>query len=186
MTNKVLIVDDDPNLLDGLSRALHREPYIVLTSTSCQEALKMLETTSVDVIISDQDMPEMPGTDFLKYSRAFSPNSIRMMLTGKATLDTAMEAVNTGGISRFFIKPCNPADLAHAIRQGIQQHRLTDAAFRLLQKNKRQSGMIRNLEKKYPNISKVERDADGAIVIDEFNGDVDRLIEEIDSSLKVN
>jgi two-component system probable response regulator PhcQ len=181
--HNILIVDDDPNLLDGLRRQLHREPYTIITSTSCREALECLRTTPVDVIISDQDMPLMSGAEFLKLSRALSPNSIRFMLTGKATLDNAIEAVNSGGISRFFIKPCKTADLVEAIRQGIKQHRLMEAAHRLLQKNKRQSGLLIKLEREYPNISKVERDSDGAIRIDEFNGDLDRLLKDIDDNL---
>ncbi len=183
MKHSILIVDDDQNLLNGLRRQLHREPYAILTSTSSREALEILKNTPIDVIISDQDMPMMSGTEFLRYSRALSPNSFRIMLTGKATLDNALEAINSGGISRFFIKPCKTDDLAEAIHQGIKQHRLMEAAHKLLQKNKRQSVVINKLEREHPNISKVERDSDGAILIDEFNGNLDQLLKDIADNL---
>jgi DNA-binding NtrC family response regulator len=85
----VLIVDDDPNLLDGMRRILRREPYTVLTSQTCREALDWLESTPIDLIISDQDMPGMSGTAFLKCVCEQHPCITRFMLTGKATLDNA-------------------------------------------------------------------------------------------------
>jgi two-component system, probable response regulator PhcQ len=184
MTNIVLIVDDDPNLLDSLRRALRREPYTVLTAQSSQEALGILESTPVDVIISDQNMPGMSGTDFLKCVCARYPAITRFMLTGKATLDNAVDAINNGGISRFFQKPCDPVDLIISIRQGLQHHKLMVAAYRLLKKNARQSELLGQLERQYPNITKVERDSDGAIKIDDFDGNIDRLLLEIDAHLK--
>jgi two-component system, probable response regulator PhcQ len=105
------------------------------------------------------------------------------MLSGKATLASAIEAVNTGGISRFLLKPCNPIALAVAIREGLQQHALMAAAYRLLQKNKRQSEIINKLEQQFPDISKVERDADGAIRLDDFHGDIDLLLAEMNEHL---
>jgi hypothetical protein len=94
------------------------------------------------------------------------------------------DTINNGGISRFFLKPCNPVDLGLSIRQGLQQHKLMVAAHRLLQKNARQSQLLGRLEKLYPNITKVERDSDGAIRIDDFQGNLDRLLEEIETCLK--
>jgi DNA-binding NtrC family response regulator len=180
----VLIVDDDGNLLDSLRRALHREPYTVIVTKSCEEALKMLDSMPIDVIMSDQEMPGMSGTDFLKQAAKLRPDITRFMLTGRATLDIALDAINKGGISRFFLKPCDPIDLMVAIRQGLQQHRLMVSAYQLLQKNARQSQLLGQLERLYPHITKVNRDSDGAIRIEDFHGDLDQLIEEIDACLK--
>ena len=183
MIGTILIVDDDQNLLDGLSHALRREQYKLLTSRSGIEALRVLDSTPVDVVISDQEMPGMPGTVFLRHVRERYPDTVRFMLTGKATLDSAIDAINDGGISRFFLKPCNPIDLAVSIRQGLQQQVLMRAAYRLLQKNRRQSDVLDRLEKQYPNITKVERDADGAIRMDDFPGSFDQLLAEINGYL---
>jgi two-component system, probable response regulator PhcQ len=179
MTNTVLIVDDDCNLLDSLRRLLRREPYRLLTCHSCEDALRVFNAARVDLVISDQDMPGMLGTSFLKCIHERYPDTVRFMLTGKATLHSAMDAINAGGISRFFLKPCNPINLAVAIREGLQQHELMAAAYRLLQKNRRQSEIISKLESQFPDISKVERDADGAIRLEDFHGDADRLLAEM-------
>jgi two-component system, probable response regulator PhcQ len=182
--NVVLIVDDDPCLLDGMRRTLRREPYTVLTSQTCEEALDLLESTPVDVIISDQDMPGMSGTAFLKCVCERRPYITRFMLTGKATLDNAIDAINNGGISRFFVKPCDPLDLIISIRLGFQQKKLMSAAYQLLRENAHQAELLNQLEKQYPNITKVDRDSDGAIRIEEFYGSLPQLLDKIDAHLK--
>ena len=184
MTGVVLIVDDDPLLLDSMRRTLRREPYTILTARSGEEALDILNVKPVDLIISDQEMPGMSGTAFLKRVCERHPAVTRFMLTGQATLDSAIEAINNGGISRFLLKPCDPVDLIMSIRQGLQQHRLMIAAYRLLQRNTRQSELLGQLEKLYPNITKVQRDPDGAIRIEDFHGNIDQLIDEISTHLK--
>jgi two-component system, probable response regulator PhcQ len=184
MKNAVLIVDDDTNLLDSLRRSLRKEPYTILTTSSCEEALRIFDKTPINVVITDQDMPEMSGVAFLKRVCERHPETIRFMLTGKATLDNAIDAINDGGISRFLLKPCNPIELVMAIRQGIQQQSLMAAAYKLLQKNKLQTELLSQLESQYPSITKVERDADGAIAIEDFPGNINQLLEEIGKQLK--
>jgi two-component system probable response regulator PhcQ len=184
MPGVVLIVDDDSHLLDSMRRALRREPYIVLTSQSGEEALGILDSTPVDVIISDQDMPGMSGQVFLKRVRELHPDITRLMLTGKATLEGAIDAINNGGISRLLQKPCDPIDLIMSIRQGLQHHKLMIAAHQLLQRNARQSKLLDRLERLYPNITKVERDSDGAINIKDLDGSPDQLLEEINAYLE--
>ena len=184
MKNTVLIVDDDPNLLDGMRRLMRNESYSLITCLSCQEALNVIETTRVNVIVTDQDMPEMSGISFLKRVSERWPDIIRFMLTGKATLDSAIDAINNGGISRLFLKPCDPVELIVAIREGIQQHKLMAAAYKLLQKNKHQADLLNQLESKYPNITNVERDSDGAIAIEEFHGNLNQLLEEIGKQIE--
>jgi DNA-binding NtrC family response regulator len=186
MGGVVLIVDDDPHLLDSMRRTLRREPYTILISQSGEEALDILDSTHVDVIISDQNMPGMSGTTLLKFVRKRHPAITRLMLTGKATLDRAIDAINNGGISRLLQKPCDPIDLIMSIRQGLQQHKLMMAAYQLLKKNARQSELLGQLERLYPNITKVERDRDGAISIEDFHGNLDQLLDEINKHLTKN
>jgi DNA-binding NtrC family response regulator len=184
MGGVVLVVDDDLNFLDSMRRTLRREPYTVLTCHSCKDALDALESTAVDLIVSDQEMPEMSGISFLRRVRELHPAITRFMLTGKVTLDNAIDAINSGGISRLLLKPCDPVDLIMSIRQGLQQHRLMIGAYQLLQKNVRQSELLNQLEMIYPNITKVERYSDGAIRIDRFHGNPDQLLDEISTSLE--
>lgn len=178
MRPTVLLVDDDANLLDGLCRALRREPYDIVTASSAEEALEILSDRPVDVVVSDEVMPGMSGTVFLHEVRTRYPDTVRFMLTGKASLDSAVSAINNGGVTRYFIKPCDLTDLAISIRLGLQQQ-LMRAARKLLQKGRRQSALLARLEKPYPSVTKVERDNDGAIVLEGSNGDFDQLMRDI-------
>jgi len=184
MKHKVLLVDDEPNVLEGLQRALRNEPYEILTAQSGDEALALLAETDVDVVVSDQEMSGMNGTQLLGRIRRDYPNTIRYILTGRATLDVAISAINEGAISRFFTKPCNNIDLAVMIREALRHKELMAEAWRLLRKVKRQDAILEFLERESPGITHVSRDLDGAILLDEeTTGDYERLIEELQDVL---
>jgi DNA-binding NtrC family response regulator len=179
MAHTVLIVDDDPNVLAGLGRALHKEGYEIICADSAESALKTLRSIAVDVVVTDEQMSGMPGTALLETVRKLYPDTIRFILTGKASLTVAVRSINQGGISRFFVKPCNHFVLSVAIRQELEKRDLIVAARRLLQKFKQQSELIRQLEKDHPQISKVRRDEDGAVLLGDVGGDVSALMAEI-------
>jgi len=178
MRHKILLVDDDPNILTGLSRVLGDEPYEVLAASSGDEAIAILEDTPVDVVIADQDMPGMKGTELLSRVRAAHPDTVRFMLTGKATLDVAIQAINDGAISRFLTKPYNGVDLAVTIRQALQQKGLMAEAMELLRTVRRQSAVLRELERAHPGITRIERNEHGALLIADIPTDIDELISE--------
>ncbi len=163
----ILLVDDEPNLLMGLQRRLRDDLYSILTVESGFEALELLASREVDVVISDQDMPGMSGARFLQEASQSYPHVVRFMLTGKATLEVALQAINEGSISRFFTKPCSDVELKHAIRQALEQKELMEEAWKLLNKVKRQESVLEEIEKEYPGISLVNRDADGVVQMDE-------------------
>lgn len=179
MQHTVLLVDDESNVLEGLFRALYMEPFEIICAGSGHEALNLLRTQPVDVVVSDQDMPGMTGTVFLAQVRQEFPDTVRFMLTGQPTLDVAVRAINEGGISRFFIKPCNDVDLAATIRQALQQKDLIAASKRLLQTVKRQSTELSQLEQQYPGISLVQCDTDGVIIAEPDDLSLDELLEQL-------
>ncbi len=183
MGHKVLFVDDDKTLLSGLRRVLRKEPYEIVAAASAEEALGILGKEEVDVVISDQDMPGMAGTVFLAAVRQRFPDTVRFMLTGQGTLDTAIKAINDGAISRFFTKPCNVVDLAVTIRQALQQRDLMCAAKRLLNKVKQQDSFISQLEKDQPGITQVNRDDDGLVLLGDTPDDPGELLHEISKQL---
>jgi signal transduction histidine kinase len=117
----VLVLDDEPNVLAGLRRALRKEPYDLLCASTADAAFDILRSRAVDIVISDQDMPGMTGTVFLNKVRQLYPDTIRFMLTGQATLDVALQAINDNAVSQFFTKPCEHATLAHYIREALEQ-----------------------------------------------------------------
>ena len=111
-----------------MRRNLHREPFTVLTATSAIQALEVLDGMPIDVVVSDEQMPVMRGTEFLVKARKEYPSAVRILLTGKATVNTAVEAVNSGQIFKFLTKPCPPDVLAKAIRHAlVVSHQLKHA-----------------------------------------------------------
>ncbi len=167
MAQKVLIVDDERTVTDLLQDALSSEPYELISASSAEEALALLDEEQIDVVISDEKMPGISGTEFLAIVRRRYPDTIRMILTGHASLDTAIRAINEGEIYRFFTKPCNVFDLAITIRQALQQRALMKEAKRLLQIAKEQGSILEELEQRYPGITKVKRGRGGEVLMDE-------------------
>lgn len=128
----ILIVDDDENLLLSFERNFRRN-YTVLTSSSGKEGLqKILENKKVALVISDMNMPEMDGVEFLRQVKKINPSITRIMLTGKADLSVAIQAVNEGNIFRFLTKPTTPDLLERIIDDGLEQYRLINSEKVLL------------------------------------------------------
>jgi len=129
----VLCVDDEPQVLEGLNLHLRRR-YEVLTATGAREALVLLGSTEYPaVIISDMKMPGMDGANFLSQARRIAPNSVRILLTGQANLQSAISAVNDGQIFRFLLKPCPPNILLTAVDAAAHQNRLLTSERVLLE-----------------------------------------------------
>lgn len=136
---KVLCVDDEPNVLEGLSLQLRRL-YDVTTATSGPLGLAALaERGPFAVVLSDMRMPQMDGATFLAAVRKDWPESVRMLLTGHADLASATAAVNDGQIFRFLTKPCPPETLRQAFAAAVDQHRLIVAERELLERTLRGS-----------------------------------------------
>ena len=139
MTKKVLFVDDEPNVLQSIRRSL-RKDFDVDTAEGGEEALaKMKANGTYAVIVSDMRMPGMNGVEFLSEAKQQSPDTVRMMLTGNADQQTAVDAVNHGDIFRFLNKPCATDELANAVRTGLRQYELITAEKELLEQTLRGS-----------------------------------------------
>lgn len=133
MSNKILCVDDDANILTGITRNL-RKQFDIDTAVGALAALKMIEKDCpYAVIVSDMQMPGMNGVEFLNITRQKYPDTVRVMLTGNADQKTATDAVNRGQIFQFISKPCPPEKLAEILSSGIKQHQLVTAERELLE-----------------------------------------------------
>jgi len=143
MADRILCVDDDPNILEGYKRQLRKE-FELDTAVGPEQGLRMVtEQGPFAVVVSDLQMPGMNGVEFLAQVRAHEPDTVRMLLTGNAELQAAIEAINQGQIFRFLTKPCTPEALANALKAGLAQHRLITAERELLEQTL--SGSIRVL-----------------------------------------
>ncbi len=181
MQHTLLLVDDEMSVTNALKRALRREPYRFLSAASAREALDIMAREQIDVVVSDEMMPGMRGSELLGVVCDQYPDTMRIMLTGHADLETALRAINEGHIYRFLIKPCNEIELKVAIRQAIQHKELTNNSRRLLKSFKRQSAILQELETLHPGITDVSWDPAGAIEISEMetDTDIDELIERL-------
>ena len=134
LNEKILFVDDDENILLSYQRQLRKTAHIY-TASSGAEGLKIVEKEGpFAVIISDMRMPSMNGAEFLAKAKTISPDSVRIVLTGQADIESAVEAINNGQIFRFLSKPCPPPMMAEALISGISQYRLLTAESELLER----------------------------------------------------
>ena len=120
-THTLLLLDDDPQILSSLARLLHRDGYLILLAHSSVEAFDLLATRAVQVIISDQRMPEMSGTEFLERVSELYPNTVRMVLSGYNDLNTVTDLVNRGAIYKFLNKPWDNEVLRETIREAFRK-----------------------------------------------------------------
>lgn len=134
MTEKILFVDDDANLLAALKRGL-RKQFELAVAVGPGPGLEAIDGQGpFAVVVADMRMPGMDGVQFLSHVRARSADSVRIMLTGNADLQTAINAVNEGNIFRFLTKPCAQDTLSMALNAGLDQYRLIHAEKELLEK----------------------------------------------------
>lgn len=132
MNRKVLLVDDDVNILAAYTRVL-RGKLELFVAESGKDALTILKKSGpFAVIVSDYRMPEMDGIEILARARDLFPDTVRIMLTGQADMQAAIDAINQGNIFRFLTKPCPAEIFLKQVYTGIEQYRLIYAERELL------------------------------------------------------
>ncbi len=141
MTDQILFVDDDSSVLDGYQRLLQRQ-FRISTALGGQEGLATIERIGpFAVVVSDMRMPGMNGAEFLGQVRLRAPDTVRMLLTGYADVNAAIEAVNKGNIFRYLTKPCAREGLIEAIQLGLAQYHAALANQALVRKLHENSSM---------------------------------------------
>jgi adenylate cyclase len=141
----ILVVDDEIEILRILGRTLGND-YHVLTAQSAKEALGLLNN-SVQIILSDQRMPEMDGAALLKAARVKYPNSVRMMMSGYSDIDALIRSVNDGEIFYFIKKPWDLPVLRRTLEAAVEKYEQNRASENLAIENKRMAE--RDLELSY-------------------------------------
>lgn len=134
MTEKILLVDDDLNILSGYRRSLHGEFQLETASGASQALQLMAHQGPYAVVVSDMRMPAMDGIQLLAKVKTQSPETVRIMLTGAGDVETAIQAVNEGSVFRFLTKPCEKELMAKTLTAALVQHRLITAEKELLER----------------------------------------------------
>src|SRR5688572_23258210 len=130
---KILFVDDETRILEGFAVLLRKDYEVHIASSGEQALQKMSEMTKLAVIVSDMRMPGMDGASFLSAALQRCPQATRILLTGEASRESAILAVNKGQIFRFLAKPCPIDELKAALEAAVAQHYLLNAERNVLQ-----------------------------------------------------
>ncbi len=150
----VLCVDDEKNILHSLKRLLRKEDYRLLTANSGTDGLGVLENNDVHLVVSDQRMPEMSGTEFLGKVKENYPDAIRIVLTGYTDVDSITESINKGHIYKFILKPWNDQNLKLEIKQGLEQYALMQSNKMLHKKIFQQNETLKKINENLEDLVK--------------------------------
>ena len=175
-TSNILIVDDEQSVIKALKRSFLDEPYELYSAISAIEGLDILSKVEIKVVISDEGMPGMSGADFLAKVISCCPDVVRIMLTGHASLDAAMKAINKGEIYRFFTKPWDDLELRFAVKSAVEKFDLGKENHRLLDIVRKQALNLKLIEKEFPGITQLEYDEKGRIIIDDVSDEEVEMI----------
>jgi two-component system probable response regulator PhcQ len=171
---RIMIVDDEPNILNALRRELTSIGYVVDVFSTTSEALQQGKHRQYDLVLSDYRMPQMNGVEFLNEFKTLQPQAVRMILSGYSDFSALLDAINQAEIFRFISKPWHSDELKANIAQAL-------AHQAVLQENRRLADLVRSqkdlldqhrsvlerLEAESPGITKVNWDEDGCIILAE-------------------
>lgn len=175
--SRILLVDDEQNILNALQRLLRKDGYKIETCTDATEALKRAREIEFDAVIADYHMPGMDGVFFLTALKQIQPHTMRLILSGYTDLDILLAAINEAQIFHFISKPWNDYDLRATLAHALAQHAVLDENRRLADQVRAQQDriqyqnqLIEAFEAQHPGITQVRRSADGTILVDDDEG----------------
>jgi DNA-binding NtrC family response regulator len=151
----VVCIDDDEAVLQSVVRCLRREALTVRATMSAIEALSWIAVDEIAVLVSDYDMPEMTGAQLAGQARRLRPETVRILLTGKRTLETAIDGIHQGEIFRFLNKPFENEQLRAAVLEGVARNRELCEISGERERRARRAQLTSALEAEYPGISEV-------------------------------
>ena len=165
---KVLLVDDETAVLHAVRRIFsHSQVVELLTVEDPFAAMEMVVEGGIALVISDQQMPGMTGLEFLSWVNANHPEIVKIIMTGDTDIQTAVQAINDIGVYKFIRKPWNNDDLYWTVVRALEMARMQRKNRQLQAELNEKDQSLQRYERLYPGITSVDRDADGAIVIDE-------------------
>lgn len=170
----LLLVDDEPSVLSALRRLFRPTGYRILQSTRASDALGLLHTQAVDLVISDMRMPEMDGARFLEAVRAHDPGVVRILLTGFSDISATIAAINRGEIHRYIAKPWDDQALLLTVRDALAQRDLLQENARLQALTQTQNAELREL-----NLHLEQRVASRTAELEQVNAMLNKTYEEL-------
>lgn len=166
MTAHILIVDDEPDIVRMLRRVLRSEGHELTTTTDPREAVELLGTRRFDLLLCDVDMPHLSGHEVTRAAREVSPATVRVLVTGNATMDAAVRAINEGEVHRFVRKPFEAAALRGVVREALARKAELALVAEADERARRRRLLFEQLEAEHPGVTTIERAADGLYEVD--------------------
>lgn len=181
---QVLFVDDEPHILKAFRRLTSGRDYEVLTAENGETALSILREHPVAVLITDQRMPGISGSELLEIVRGSDPQVVRIMLTGNNDITTALEAINQGAVFRFVTKPWDHTQILRIIELALDQYRLQVSRERYEQFIERQNAKLLELNDRLASFNEEleERVDERTAELRAQKREVARLYQELDDS----
>jgi DNA-binding NtrC family response regulator len=168
LKHKILIVDDEQNILNSLSRILAEENREILLAHSAEEGLQILkDTEEISVVISDNRLPGMTGVDFMAKVRQLYPDNIRIIITGYADLESSIAAINKGQVYRYVLKPWENEDFKQMVKYALDFYQVIRENRILLRIIRQQVERLKNIKERYPQILESEINKSGLYIIEE-------------------
>lgn len=128
----ILLVDDQDAILDLLETILENDDYQIYRASNADEAMKILEKHYIHLIISDQVMPGMTGTDMFQIVKDMYPDTLRILITAYPDIENAMDAINRAEVYRFIPKPWQNQDMLNTVKRGLEYFELRKELKRLM------------------------------------------------------
>jgi DNA-binding NtrC family response regulator len=153
----VLVVDDEEAVLRAYCRALERAGFRVIATSDPLAVLDLVAAEKVEVVVSDIDMPQMNGVDLMARLRQAAPDVVRVLITGRGALPTALRAINEGEVFRFLTKPCDIEDLRRIVGEAVLRHAGARGGASSAEQAERRARLLAGLEEAYPGITSVPR-----------------------------
>lgn len=160
----VLCVDDDLVLLQTIVRSLGAVDADIISTSKPHTALEMVGSRNIAVLVSDHEMPEMTGVELATAARRLRPDTVRILLTGRQTFETALQGINECEVFRYINKPFDTKMLRRAVSDAIDRHKELVAMSTLHARGSRRDLITHALESEFPGLTRVERSSDGAYV----------------------
>jgi response regulator RpfG family c-di-GMP phosphodiesterase len=160
----VLCVDDDPLLLQAITRSLRTLDADVISTTKPQLALEMIGSKNIAVLVSDHEMPGMTGVELAAAARRLRPDTVRILLTGRQTFETALRGINECEVFRYINKPFDTKSLRFVVQEALDRHAELVTTSTMHARGSRRELISSALESEFPGLTRVQRSSDGAYI----------------------
>jgi DNA-binding NtrC family response regulator len=160
----ILVVDDEELFIEYIKSMLSGESYNVITASSGKQGLEILKKQRVNLVISEYKIPLMNGLEFLEKVKIIYPDILTVMVTDQADINLAIKAINEAGVYKFLLKPWDDIDFKNTIKRTLKSLQVIKERDELIRKVKTHEATLKDLEKRYPGITKVEKNEDGYIL----------------------